>query len=299
MNFNQLEYFLAIASGKSFSDASADLFISQSSLSKQIKALEENLGIQLFNREKNTVTLTEAGIKFLAFTEKVLYEREELLDNIKSYKSSAQHTIHLGCIPIITTYGISSLIVKYQSLMQKKDIIVNFDIYEEEQLLIINWIKNNKVSLAFLRDIPQNVNDAEFIPFCDDEIVLVCSKSEEFSHQEVIELEKLQDKKFVLITQKSSLYYLAIRELKKCGIEKSSIVGTTSRHDILLDMVSNKAGCTLLPERLIDKNKYPELACLKLKEPVYSKIYIVKIKNRKINKVTAGFWEFLKAHSSQ
>ena len=61
----QLRIFKAIASEKSFTQAAEILFVSQPSLSKQIKTLENRLGILLFNRENNTITLTEAGKVFL------------------------------------------------------------------------------------------------------------------------------------------------------------------------------------------------------------------------------------------
>lgn len=65
MNFNQLRYFVAIVKHGSFWSAALEEYISQSSLSKQIKALETELGVVLFNRTGNKITLTEAGQCFM------------------------------------------------------------------------------------------------------------------------------------------------------------------------------------------------------------------------------------------
>ena len=61
MNFDQLKYFLTIVKTGSFSEAADEMFISQSSMSKQIKALEHELGIDLFKREHSKIYLTSAG----------------------------------------------------------------------------------------------------------------------------------------------------------------------------------------------------------------------------------------------
>mgnify|MGYP000114125319 FL=1 len=73
----QLRIFKAIASEKSFTQAAEILFVSQPSLSKQIKTLENRLGILLLNRTGNKIFLTEAGIVFLQYAERILALCEE------------------------------------------------------------------------------------------------------------------------------------------------------------------------------------------------------------------------------
>ena len=73
----QLRIFKAIASEKSFTQAAEILFVSQPSLSKQIKTLENRLGILLLNRNGNKISLTEAGNVFLQYSERILALCEE------------------------------------------------------------------------------------------------------------------------------------------------------------------------------------------------------------------------------
>jgi LysR family transcriptional regulator, transcription activator of glutamate synthase operon len=67
MELKQVEYFLTIVDTGSFSTAADELYISQSSLSKQIMSLEKELGFQLFDRSKRKIVLTPAGEALLAF----------------------------------------------------------------------------------------------------------------------------------------------------------------------------------------------------------------------------------------
>lgn len=70
MTLSQIMYFLAVVKYKTFTQASDELYISQSSLSKQIKALELELGHTLFNREAKENTLTAEGERFLVYANK-------------------------------------------------------------------------------------------------------------------------------------------------------------------------------------------------------------------------------------
>mgnify|MGYP003327680220 CR=1 FL=1 len=73
----QLRIIKAIASESSFSKAAKILFVSQPSLSKQVKTLEDRIGILLINRKNNKISLTEAGKVFLQYSERILALCEE------------------------------------------------------------------------------------------------------------------------------------------------------------------------------------------------------------------------------
>ena len=89
MNFAQLGYFLAVARSKNFSRAAEDSYVSQSSLSKQIKALEEELGVELFVRSASGATLTSAGERFLVFAGKAHRDCENILESLAHYSAEA------------------------------------------------------------------------------------------------------------------------------------------------------------------------------------------------------------------
>lgn len=78
MNFDQLKYFLTIVKTGSFSEAADEMFISQSSMSKQIKALEHELGIDLFKREHSKIYLTSAGKKFLDYAQNAIKDHNDI-----------------------------------------------------------------------------------------------------------------------------------------------------------------------------------------------------------------------------
>jgi DNA-binding transcriptional LysR family regulator len=83
MTFEQLKYFVTLVEGENFLEVAEKLYISQSSLSKQIKKLEEELEVSLLDRSGRKAKLTEGGEFFYLEAKKLLLEYEKLLENIK------------------------------------------------------------------------------------------------------------------------------------------------------------------------------------------------------------------------
>lgn len=295
MNFNQISYFLAILRTGNFSRAAEDSFISQSSMSKQIKALEDELGVEIFRRERSKISLSDAGYEFFSFAEKIEAERLELEDRLKRFSVKHQDTIIIGSIPVVTAYGISRIFAKFQVKMLQQGLNINFDLYSEEQNTVFLALKSNKIDLAFLRPPYLSGDLYESLLIAVDEFVFICHKDNPLSKNEVLSLSQLKNERIILLTPRSTLYQACTAELGKHGV-LSSIVSTTGRHSVILEMVSNKLGVTLLPKRLLNSSTYPDLVSIKLTEPIQTSLVLTKAKNKKFNKVTTKFWEFIKTN---
>lgn len=105
MNLNQLKYFLAIVKTGSFSNAADDMYISQSSMSKQIKALETELGVDLFKREHSKVYLTEIGAEFAKYAEMTIKQHNDMLLYLDEFATKKSNTIRFGSIPVVSSLG--------------------------------------------------------------------------------------------------------------------------------------------------------------------------------------------------
>ena len=107
MTIAQVKDFLAILEFGGFSAAADEMYISQSSLSKQIKALEAEIGLELFVRSNNKVSLTPAGEIFLKYAQKFNRTYTELMTKM-SYlqKDAASETVYFGTLPLMQDYHI-------------------------------------------------------------------------------------------------------------------------------------------------------------------------------------------------
>lgn len=98
MSIEQIICFLAIVNHGSFTEAAYQENISQSSISKQIKKLEDEIGVELFSRNKNKIKLTSAGYEFLKFAKEANFAYYNMLNSISIYKGTAVQTIRIGSI---------------------------------------------------------------------------------------------------------------------------------------------------------------------------------------------------------
>lgn len=96
INETNVRYFLRLAETLNFTEVGKQMYISQQAVSKQIAGLEEDLGVQLFNRTRNSVELTEAGLKYYHFFRSVSEQFEKLQSSIRPGRDGEMRTIRLG-----------------------------------------------------------------------------------------------------------------------------------------------------------------------------------------------------------
>lgn len=91
MDLRKLEAFLTVANTGKYTDAADKLFISQSSLSKQMAQMERELGVKLFKKTRNGVELTQAGFDFYSYVRKMLPEYHRAVDRLQMYREGGTY----------------------------------------------------------------------------------------------------------------------------------------------------------------------------------------------------------------
>ena len=171
MTLSQIMYFLAVVKYKTFTQASDELYISQSSLSKQIKALELELGHTLFNRAKEN-TLTAEGERFLVYANKFSKDYAAMMSDLNqmngdSYKSP----LVLGVLPIINEYNLNDDIVLFQKLIASSNSYVN--LLEREQEELVNMLQFRQIDAAIIRMDSLDLSKYEYITYMEEPLVII------------------------------------------------------------------------------------------------------------------------------
>jgi len=148
MEIRQIQYFLSIVETGSFSAAADEHYISQSSLSKKIIALEKELGVPIFDRSKRKVSLTNAGEAFLVHARKIDLAYKAMVVDLNGYKSDTD-SFSIAAIPVITQYGITSYIAQFQDLYPD----IHFNLEELHGLNIFPALEERRFDLAITRQI--------------------------------------------------------------------------------------------------------------------------------------------------
>ena len=291
MNINQLRYFISVVENQSFSAAAFDCYISQSSISKHIKALESEFGVRFFERKNSRVEVTPAGHIFYRYAEETLKEYTYLHTLLEEYQNNRQYTISLGTIPILSSYGITNIIAAFSAKYKEDNIY--FNVNENSQAEILKRLRCKSISLALIRThYLDDLEQYEVKPFGTDTFVATCHRDHPLAKErEPVSLLTISKFNLYLIDINSNLYRIPMEAFKQAGV-KPKLSGTTTRHKILLEMLNNKTAVSILPERLVDKRLFPHLITMRLEEKITSEIALVKLKDYKLNKVSREFWDF-------
>ncbi len=193
MELRQLKYFIRSAELQNFTEAAHGLYISQSTLSQQIKQLEEELGIPLFDRIGKRVRLTEAGVKFLPYARQTVLDADsgrQVIHDLKGLKT--------GELRIGVTYGLSSLLtpvlVQFSAKYPEVKIVVEFGTSQE----LLDKLRSTRVD--FLLSFLELQNNELFISqqLYDSPLTLVAHPSNAVANKKFIQMKELQDIPLVL-----------------------------------------------------------------------------------------------------
>ena len=193
MDILQLKCVLAVARYKSFSEASFELYLSQSTVSKKIASLEKELGVELFNRTTRTISLTKAGEEFVLHGEKLLSIYNTMNHNIKEMSQLEEHHLIIGKI----YFAPNSIIIKEIANFAKDHQNIMIETIDSTTSPLIEALLGSIIDVAF-------VSSMYSIPLSADEKALNFSHDDRFiSHSISI------DPYFVVVNSK---HHLANRE---------------------------------------------------------------------------------------
>lgn len=146
MTLQQLEYALAIGRTGSFVEAADQCFVTQPTLSMQVKKLEEEIGITIFDRSRQPVTVTDAGKVFLDQARVVIREKNRLMEVLTSARGEVAGDFRLGIIPTLAPYLVPLFLAKFV----EKYPGVNLEVEELTTAVIIDRLKSESLDAGIL-----------------------------------------------------------------------------------------------------------------------------------------------------
>ena len=199
----QLRILKAVATEKNFTKAAELLYLSQPSLSKQIKTLEKNLDILLINRENNKVSLTESGKVFLQYSERILALCEESCRALIDLKNGERGNLTVGASQTIGTY----LLPRVLALFAQNYPQINLKIQVNSTRMIAKNVINREIDLAVVGgEIPDKLRKNLTVEhFVEDEFSLIVPKSHPFASKKEITKKDLYHLNFITLNSNSTI----------------------------------------------------------------------------------------------
>lgn len=249
MNLSYLQEFLLLAETLSFNVAAEHLYMNASTISKHIKTLETELGVELFNRTSRQVVLSDEGKRLLPYARQIStimyqYQAEHIRKNDK--------ILTIGTIPTMMQYDIVDLIFAFKEHYPH----VHIKIVEDDTLILREGLLNGKYELAFLRDgnavFPAYAEADKLLvkhPFQTDNLVAVFPIGHPFSGSSAITLPQLKKHRICLLKEGTFLYELCVQACQAADFVPN-IFFESHRIDNIMEMCI-KGDCVAL---LLDRH---------------------------------------------
>lgn len=258
MNLRDLQYLAVIAEEKNFGRAALRCNVSQSTLSIQIKKLEEYLGVQLFERDNKHVMLTAAGEKIHARAQSILQQSDEIRQIAKETRDPLAGDISLGAFPTLAPYLFPLCLGAIKKTLPK----IKLHLIEEKTGVLLDMLAQGKLDCALIAA-PVTQQGIRSIPLFHEPFYVALPASHPLAGKKSISDDMLATLDLLLLDEGHCLRSQALEICRSIGTGEAGKFRATSL-ETLRQMVAMGDAVTLMPKLAIrpqDKGiKYVPLA---------------------------------------
>ncbi|WP_435028638.1 LysR substrate-binding domain-containing protein [Xanthomonas cucurbitae] len=241
MNLRDLKYLVALADHKHFGRAATACFVSQPTLSTQIKKLEEELGIPLVERAPRKVMLTPAGREAAMRARSIVAEVEQLKEAARRSQDPEAGTVRLGIFPTLAPYLLPHVVPRIRERFPRLELLL----IEEKSDQLAYQLREGRLDAALLAlPLQDDQLHAEFL--FEEPFVLAVPEGHPLARHDSMTLDDLSEQRLLLLEDGHCLREQALDVCHLAGaLEKSEFQATSL--ETLRQMVAANVGVTLLP----------------------------------------------------
>lgn len=247
MNIRDLEYVVAVADLKNFTDAAARCFVSQPSLSGQIKKLEDQLGVKIFERSNKSVMVTDIGESIVQSARTILTEVSAMKDKAQRVQNPLGGRFNLGAFPTLSTYLFPKIVPNISKNLKDLKLVLT----EDKTEVLIDKLLEGSLDAALLA-LPVDHAGLEVAPLFDDAFCLAVPKGHALSKKRKINQAELARHRLLLLEEGHCLRDQALDVCQIHNIGEEADFRATSLETLRL-MVASGAGITFMPEIALRK----------------------------------------------
>lgn len=242
LTLRQLKYLSALARHGHFGRAAEDCAVTQPALSMQIQELEKSLGVQLLERGRSGVMLTESGKEIAQRAARVLADVRDIVDVARQQDKILAGPLGLGVIPSVAPYILPQLLPMVRDAFPDLDLHIR----ESQTQSLVGELLDGQLDVLLLA-LPVEHPDIETVRLFDDRFLLAMAASHRMSNRVKATPDLLETEKLLLLEEGHCMREQALAFCSLRRIENINTFGASSL-STLVQMVANGLGMTLLPE---------------------------------------------------
>ncbi|MGE6855911.1 LysR family transcriptional regulator [Bacillus sp. FSL K6-2841] len=281
----QYKVFLTVVECGSFTKAGEKLGLTQSGVSHNIAKLESELGVVLLRRNRNGLSLTDAGERVMPHIRQIIHHASLLEQEAALIQGMEVGNIKIGTFSSFSSKMLPQLIHRFTKVYPN----IQVELYEGGYEEIEEWIASGTIDVGFLT---QPSREFETIPLFQDELVVLMQEDHRFNTKKVIEVDSFHDEAFIM--PKAGCDLLIKKLLKERGV-KPHVLFEIGDNNTLISMVQEGLGVTIIPT-LILPEQMSDTKVIPLEKSVYREINLA-FKSFKAASPSAIRWiEVVKDH---
>ncbi len=298
MNIEQFEVFRTIAQAKSFTKAAKILNFTQPAISSQIKSLEQNLNVSLFERGNSGVKLTEAGKKFYEYGEKILALYAEMEADIAKISGRNMEFINVGASYTAGNYFLPASIITFKEL--NPNVHIRLDIGHSQD--IIENIRDRSIDIGVVEGNLANDPDLRKFKIESNELVLIVPPRGNWLEKTSLTISDLLSEPFIAREEESSIRHFVDSYLQTLNLsfDDFNIVTEITNWEAIKEAVIRNKGVSLVPYPVV-KREISEGRLLKIGvkdlELAWDMEVIVRA-NENFTGLKKSFLDFISNHES-
>lgn len=289
MTLTQLSTFIEIADTNNFTSAANKLGYAQSTVTTQIKQLEDELGCPVFDRLGKTVVLTPAGYRLLTYANKLLQlEREIHMEVPETDEPSG--VLKLGVSESLCYNRLPRYLMEYKTRYPKVDIQIQFIMHDN----FPEMLKKGELDLVYTLNPLIEDENLDMLYKQEETLGFYVSPTHRLAKKKKVTEADLDDVPLLLTSHNCSFRHMLLSDLEDKQI-KSNVILETSSKEILKQFAANGLGVAFMPDMTAEKELESEslvrLAWKGAVFPIYSQVFIHK--DKYVNKAIEGVLELI------
>lgn len=246
MNLRDLQYLIAVAEHRHFRKAADACFVSQPTLSGQLKKLEEELKVQLFERDNRNFRLTEAGEVLTLQARRVLAEARQLTEMASSFTKPMSGKVRLGLIPTIAPYLCPHIMPPLSEMFPDLELLL----VEAQTSVLLEQLDSGSLDVLILADVA-GLEKLECLHLYSEPLMLAAPRGHSLCEKDQVTLEDLDGEQVLLLADGHCLRQDAMDVCFSAGAIEDKHFQATSL-ETLRHMVGAGTGITLIPQLAVN-----------------------------------------------
>lgn len=285
MEIQQLYYYMELCKQKNFTEAGYACNMTQGALSKQIRKLENELGITLIRRNTRKFELSKEGEIFLSYAKKMTGTYEEMLKNVQKNQE-----IKIGCMPVLAPYHFARLVADFRKEYPDIKLVIDERIASEIQE------NSDRYDFLILREnMMEDQQKFRFSPLYDDELCAVLYEKHPLYGRDRLQLKELKDDVFIFPERGSGSYEVFYKSCEKAGFEPK-IAFEFPQANTIMSFVSEGVGVTITFSTVYREAKCAGVKMIPLEDELHSVISLFYRKNKPLDYAKKQFLNYVREH---